>query len=66
MNVAFCAHTMEFLPRGPPNPLTGSHQGDVRTSLEVTQREVHYAKGDCLNSGGSEVIARSEELKLKS
>lgn len=62
MNVAFCAHTMELLPRGPPNPLTGSHQGDARTSLEVMQGKVHYAKGRCFDSEGSEVTARSEEL----
>lgn len=62
MKVVFCAPTMELLPRGPANPLTGSHQGDARTSLEVTQRGVHYAKGDCSDSEGSEVTARSEEL----
>lgn len=62
MNVPFCAHTMELLPRGPPNPLTASHQGDARTSLEVTQREVYYAKGDWFDSEGSEVTVRSEEL----
>lgn len=37
MNTAFCAQIMELLPPGPPNPLTGSHEGDTRTRSGVMQ-----------------------------
>jgi len=65
MNTAFCAQTMELFSPGAPNPLTESHQGDAEKFRGYTKREVHYAKGNCFGSWGSEVTARSEEVYQK-
>lgn len=55
MNAAFCAQTMELLPPGPPNPLTGSHLTGRRKDKfgGDAEREVHYAEGSRFASGGS-------------
>lgn len=65
MNMAFSDQIMKLLPPGPPNPLTWSHQGDMRTR-SGDEKGVTPFPDNCFSSQRSEMTVRSEQLYLKS